>query len=55
MLCIALWLCQKLGMILVNKVVLKLKLPNNYLTKNVLLKLGKAFMDAFNQGGWLIL
>ena len=33
MFCIALWPCQKLGTILVNKVVLKLKLPNNHLEK----------------------
>ena len=37
MLCIALQPHQKLGMILVNKVVWKLKLPKDYFNKNVLL------------------
>ena len=55
MLCIAFQPRQKLGMILVDKGVLKLKLSKNHLTKNVLQKLGKAFMDTFNQRGWLIL
>ena len=37
-LCLALQSGQKSGMILPSEVVLKLKLPKNHLTKNVLLK-----------------
>ena len=39
MLCIALWPRQKLSMILVNKVVLKLNLPKNHWNKKCASKL----------------
>ena len=39
MLCIALGPCQKLGMILVNRVVEKLKLPKNYFNEKCALTL----------------
>ena len=51
---------HKSGLILVFKeVVLKLKLAKNHFNKNCAPKFlffnGKAFQDAYNQGGWLIL